>query len=88
MRTSKPRAAGSMQVSLIDLRHFEQARIPISARLNSGFGWIEGMNTSPVLGGSVQHSQPPMDAGMGSLMEPAWDLISAVAGQDCSDSEI
>jgi hypothetical protein len=31
-----------MQASLIGLRHLEQARIPISARLYSGLGWADG----------------------------------------------
>jgi hypothetical protein len=38
-----------MQDSLIGLWHLEQARIPISERLNSGTGWIEGM-TLPYVG--------------------------------------
>jgi hypothetical protein len=38
-----------MQVSLIGLRHLEQARIPISARVNSGSDWIDGM-TLPSVG--------------------------------------
>jgi hypothetical protein len=41
-RTSKPGDDGSMQASLIGLRHLEQARIPISARLYSGLGWADG----------------------------------------------
>jgi hypothetical protein len=63
-----------MQVSLIGLRHLEQARIPISARLNSGSGWIDGMTLFPMLGGSVQHSQSPIDAEGGAVMEPVWNL--------------
>jgi hypothetical protein len=31
-----------MQASLIGLRHLEQARIPISARLYSGLAWADG----------------------------------------------
>jgi hypothetical protein len=36
VRTSKPAEAGSMQANLMGLPHFEHAKMPISARLNSG----------------------------------------------------
>jgi hypothetical protein len=45
-----------MQVSLIGLRHLEQARIPISARLNSGSGWMDGMMLALDQAGA-RHSQ-------------------------------
>jgi hypothetical protein len=50
VRTSKPGAAGSMQVSLVGLPHLEHGGMPISERLNSGSGWIEGMML-PYFGG-------------------------------------
>jgi hypothetical protein len=59
-----------MQTSLIGLRHLEQARIPISERLNSG-GWIEGMTHSLGWAGA-QYSQSPMDADGGAVM---WNSL-------------
>jgi len=47
-----------------------------------------GHDAFPVLGGSVQHSQSPVDAEGGAVMQPAWNLNPRGYGQYCSDSEI
>ena len=44
-------------------------------------------DTSLHLGGSVQHSQSPMDADTRSVMEPACPSGSGVGGQYCSHSK-
>jgi hypothetical protein len=53
-----------MQASLIGLRHFEQAMIPISARLYRGLGWTDGMMLALDQAGA-QHSQSPVGADKG-----------------------
>jgi hypothetical protein len=81
VRTSKPCAAGSMQVSLIGLRHLEQAKIPISARLlNNGSGWMEDIAPLPLLRRErAAHSQSPMDAEGGAVMETSMEPKSSAA---------
>ena len=63
-----------MQDSLIGLRHLEQARIPISERLNSGTGWIEGMTHSLCWAGALPNSQSPIDAYGGTVMGTSMRL--------------
>jgi hypothetical protein len=61
-----------MQASRIGLRHLEHVRIPISARLNSGLGWTDGMMLALDQAGA-QHSQSPVGAdkgGDGASMRP------------------
>jgi len=41
-----------------------------------------------VLGGSVQHSQSPINAEGGAVMEPIWNLKFGTAGQYCSDLQL
>jgi hypothetical protein len=53
-----------MQASRIGLRHLEHVRIPISARLNSGLGWTDGMMLALDQAGA-QHSQSPVGADTG-----------------------
>jgi hypothetical protein len=52
-----------------------------------GNGTIEH-NASPWLGGSVQHSQSPINAEGGAVMELSWNLSSTAAGQYCSLARI
>jgi hypothetical protein len=76
-----------MQASLIGLRHLEQARIPISARLNSGLGWTDGMMLALDQAGA-QHSQSPVGADKGAVMGPACSSEFRNSGQYCSLSEL
>jgi hypothetical protein len=45
-------------------------------------------DTSLHLGGSVQHSQSPINAEGGAVMQPLWNLGSIAAGQYCSLAQI
>jgi hypothetical protein len=73
--------------SLIGLRHLEQARIPISERLKSGLGWIEGMMRSLCLAGALPNSLSPVDAEDGAVTEPACSPVPESGGQYCSHSK-
>jgi hypothetical protein len=72
-----------MQASLIGLWHLEHARIPISARLYSGSGWTDGMMLALDQAGA-RHSQLPVGAEYGAVIEPVWSPVPGVAGQYCS----
>jgi hypothetical protein len=60
-----------MQANRMGLPHLEHGRIPISARLFSGFGWMDDMTLSLRWAGALPISQSPMDAEGAAMMEPA-----------------
>ena len=51
-----------MQANRIGLPHFEHGRIPISARLCSGFGWIDDIMLSLDWAGALPISLSPITA--------------------------
>jgi hypothetical protein len=51
-----------MQANRIGLPHLEHGRIPISARLYSGFGWIDDIMRPLYLAGALPISLSPITA--------------------------
>jgi hypothetical protein len=86
LRSSKPGLSGSMQANLIGLPHPEQFRTPISATLKSGLGRVASM-ILPLDQAGARHSQSPIVAHGGTMIEPTYALGSMHAGQYCSLSK-
>jgi hypothetical protein len=51
-----------MRANRIGLLHLEHGRIPISARLYSGFGWIDDIMLPLYWAGALPISLPPITA--------------------------
>ena len=71
-----------MQANRIGLPHLEHGRIPISARLYSGFGWIDDIMRPLYLAGALPISDNPL----WTAMEPAlpntpmrgWSILTTI----------
>jgi hypothetical protein len=79
--------SGSVQANLIGLPHPAQCRIPVSATLETGLDCVDNMMLPSDQAGA-RHSQSPIVANGGAVIEPAYSLSSMHAGQHYSLSKI
>jgi len=76
-----------MRASIMRDVHREQRRRSMGVRDGREEKEARGMTLFPVLGGSVQHSQSPMNAETRAVMEPACSSGFRSCGQYCSHSK-
>ena len=74
-----------MQANPIGLPHLEHGRIPISARLYSGFGWIDDIMLPLYWAGALPISLSPITAcsdGDGASLAPppmrGWSILTTI----------
>ena len=74
-----------MQANRIGLPHLEHGRIPISARLDSGFGWMDDIMLPLYWAGALPISLSPVTA-IRTAMEPVlpntpmrgWSILTNI----------
>jgi len=70
-----------MQANRIGLPHLEHGRIPISARLYSGFGWIDDIMLPLDWAGALPISLSPITAILGRRWSQSCPIHQCGAGQ-------